>query len=481
MPGSDSTVAAKYRVDAAEGDRTEADDSDDDSRAIGAGRPAAANVSREGGAVSAAGTNGASNGAAGAQARGAAAAATNSAAKRDDETGAVGAGAAVRVGGPRSARALRIKQLDEVAAMDGASREHGHGPVPPTPVGAMDALHHALYHKRPASDVRRVLGEREAECRVPDEDGRLPLHIGLLHDADPEVIEVLVDKFPESAGQPDGNAVLPVHMAIQSRAPRRSLTAILKAHPASASAMTRLGQLPLHAACRLGASWDVIAALMEAYPEASAKQDEREGNFPLHWYVHGRTAKHCQKEVVAGLIKACPEAVTYENHRGNLPLKIAVSYEAPLEAVRPLVNAFPQAVDVVDPIFGDTLIHVAVASRSPADVVSFLLEDSEELARTKNSKGMLPYHVAQERGADKSVMDALLDAYPGAVDEVNPHAGERTAGGVLDIDAAVPDELGRAAALPRQTSGMSETDERRLRVIRRRATTPGCYCKCVIM
>lgn len=279
-------------------------------------------------------------------------------------------------------------------------------------------------------------------------------------------------------------------MAVQARASAKIISALLRTHPASAESVNHLQRSPLAVACRLGAKPDVVRVLCEAYPEAAAKVDARTGNFPLHFYLqskcpvyfgaqaemvhnpHGLSGRHAQEAspaVVKMLLRACPESVTHENSLGNLPLKIAVCWGAPLETIVPLVHAYPTAIDAIDK-FGDTLVHAACANDADADVVDMLLEDSAELARRQNSRGQLPYHIALDYDASHAVRDRVLEAYPGAKDIPNP-----VVGGVPSIDGVVPPNLLRWESdrrMNKLAAGGAGTDDGR---------PPGCYCHCTIV
>lgn len=165
-------------------------------------------------------------------------------------------------------------------------------------------------------------------------------------------------------------------------------------------------------------------------------------NYPVHYYVFGRTAKNSKVEVITSLLNKHPTSVRHANmvrrerwvprahpppppvltlvvsehlQRGNLPLKLAICYEAPLVVVRRLYDEYPAAIDAIDKVsnrgqplwlhrkhgshrgrvthecvwtpevqWGENVLHAAVACNPNLDVLKFLVETKPELARQAN-------------------------------------------------------------------------------------------------
>ena len=87
-------------------------------------------------------------------------------------------------------------------------------------------------------------------------------------------------------------------------------------------------------------------------PMRSAHNELQSRNFPIHFYVFGRTATNCRPEVVTALLDKHPSSVRHRNLRGNMPLKLAVCYDAPLKVVRRLYQEYPAAIDELDQVLG---------------------------------------------------------------------------------------------------------------------------------
>ena len=96
--------------------------------------------------------------------------------------------------------------------------------------------------------------------------------------------------------------------------------------------------------------------------------------------------------------------------RGNLPLKLAICYEAPLVVVRRLYDEYPAAIDAIDKVpcrsnclrglcvpacltvqnipcrgqWGENVLHAAVACNPSLDVLKFLVATKPALAQQSN-------------------------------------------------------------------------------------------------
>jgi hypothetical protein len=313
-----------------------------------------------------------------------------------------------------------------------------------TPTAAMQAkpsaLHEALANTT-AEGLEEVLAliQKDPEtCQHPDAAGKLPLHIALYHGASEAVVKELLEAWPESARCCDKRGNHPIHCALHGACEASVVKRLIDSDPAAVKSASKLGQLPLHSAARLGASADVMRVLLEAAPGQAKTQDERTGNFPLHFYVFGRTARTANVEVVQLLLDACPESATYENLRGNLPLKIAVAYGANPDVVNRLIQEYPAGSRAID-LWGDTLLHVAISCGRKLPVIQAIVESYPGSVSVMNDKDALPFHLALHYRSPPEVTSFLLEKYPEAEDRPMPALDE-----VVDIHGAAP-QVGIAA------------------------------------
>src|SRR3569832_1435893 len=97
---------------------------------------------------------------------------------------------------------------------------------------------------------------------------RLPLHSACRRNANPVVVQLLLDAYPHATLVPDNLGRLPLHYALSNGADPLIVNLLLDRGPNACQGVDSRGWTPLHVACSVGASMPVIQRLMELYPEA---------------------------------------------------------------------------------------------------------------------------------------------------------------------------------------------------------------------
>eukprot|EP00977_Amphora_coffeiformis_P027874 scaffold34655_cov157-Amphora_coffeaeformis.AAC.5 len=172
-----------------------------------------------------------------------------------------------------------------------------------------------------------------------------------------------------------------------------------------------------------------------------------DGDMPLHW------ACECaaDAEAVITLLEALPQAVHVKNHRGWTALHLAVFSGASTEVVLILLEIYPEAASIQDYKNGCTLLHYALLSRAPSDVVKELFDDSDTssdvlgkarffreemkhvpmgailailsacplMAKVTDNKRNTALHLGMIGGAPAPAIKAVLQVYPGAARATN--------------------------------------------------------------
>lgn len=106
--------------------------------------------------------------------------------------------------------------------------------------------------------------------------------------------------------------ILPIHSAIVLHSPVELIEALVEAYPQGLRKGDDRKMLPLHMAFRLGASPETTAVLVDAYPEALKKRDAK-GHTPLHILKAYR--RKYQKERTSGTKK---ESTKMDKNRKQL-------------------------------------------------------------------------------------------------------------------------------------------------------------------
>ena len=113
---------------------------------------------------------------------------------------------------------------------------------------------------------------------------------------------------------------LPLHSAASFRAPVEVIEGLLEAYPEAASVTNNYGNLALHFTAWKKGPLDCMKLLLQVFPEGAAQRNNH-GNLPLHYAAH----YNAPIEVVEALYHAYPEAARQKNNDSNTPLDLAVA------------------------------------------------------------------------------------------------------------------------------------------------------------
>jgi len=113
---------------------------------------------------------------------------------------------------------------------------------------------------------------------------------------------------------------LPLHSAASFRAPVEVIEGLLEAYPEAASITNNYGNLALHFTAWKKGPLDCMKLLLQVFPEGAAQKNNH-GNLPLHYAAH----YNAPIEVVEALYHAYPEGARQKNNDSNTPLDLAVA------------------------------------------------------------------------------------------------------------------------------------------------------------
>jgi len=93
-----------------------------------------------------------------------------------------------------------------------------------------------------------------------------------------------------------------------------------------------------------------------------------------------------------------------------LPIHQACESKAPSEAVKALIEAYPDGVSMKDS-GGDLPLHLACRAKSSRAVIAALLSKDHNAARSVDDEGRIPLHLACRQGCGVEIIDDLIIAY----------------------------------------------------------------------
>jgi hypothetical protein len=181
-------------------------------------------------------------------------------------------------------------------------------------------LHLACINNAPL-EVVQYLVEKWPEAVMTTTDGSLPLHYACYNKAPLEVIQYLVEQWPKSVMTTmDEDGKLPLHVACRYTAPLEVIQYLVKQWPEAVKTKLVSGSLPLHLACRFKAPLEEVQFLVEQWPEA-VKTTDVSGKTPLG-YAQNPDARFGRSipEVIAWLLDVEAGRISFEILSKQLPV-----------------------------------------------------------------------------------------------------------------------------------------------------------------
>ena len=246
-------------------------------------------------------------------------------------------------------------------------------------------LHRILQDRNPPIDIIKTLIKYAPEAlQMSDDLYRLPIHkacdSGKLISC--EVIQTLVKSYSESVKVIDSSGCLPLHYAILRRASLEIVNFLIDCYPEGVTNQYRIqkrtplyylnernyvimmdesGMLLLHHACKKNEfSADLVRVLVKAYPESWTIPDYY-GKTPKQYLIESASRKdergmvllHRQAVHIKGLSvqslnilhDAYPEAIQMQDNSGLLPIHHACLNEASsLGVLMSLLQLYPESI-----------------------------------------------------------------------------------------------------------------------------------------
>eukprot|EP00577_Skeletonema_sp_RCC1716_P004138 CAMPEP_0113431400 /NCGR_PEP_ID=MMETSP0013_2-20120614/33564_1 /TAXON_ID=2843 ORGANISM="Skeletonema costatum, Strain 1716" /NCGR_SAMPLE_ID=MMETSP0013_2 /ASSEMBLY_ACC=CAM_ASM_000158 /LENGTH=1290 /DNA_ID=CAMNT_0000320389 /DNA_START=109 /DNA_END=3982 /DNA_ORIENTATION=- /assembly_acc=CAM_ASM_000158 len=191
----------------------------------------------------------------------------------------------------------------------------------------------AIRKKRSLDIVKELLKvyPKGAETRLPE--GELPLSLAITtRGISDDVVLAVLEAYPDAVKDTVSNdsSTLPLHLAILKKRSHDVINALIDVYPEGAAVRMkrqREEKLPLSYALTSGVSDDVMLAILSAYPDAAKEKSDI-------------ISSH---EMVKALLDAYPGAVKEITPTKQLPLYYAIKMKASEEIIMLLANAYPQA------------------------------------------------------------------------------------------------------------------------------------------
>jgi ankyrin repeat protein len=254
---------------------------------------------------------------------------------------------------------------------------------------------------------------------LTDKDGYLPIHIACMSKCNIDIVNTLLQIYPESVLQKDlKNNQLPIHHLTEEKSIELDcLRALLLHYPLSAGVKDKAGKLPLHYALSTKAEQSelmirevVIMSLVEAYPLGASVMDNS-GKLPVTYAIDNSASE----TVITLLLKAYPE--------GAHALLIKAIEVRKWREAEDLLHLYPAAAGVRSKNGKILPLGVAVSKKAPLSVINLILSaDPGSAAADEESVGGFDFMATMEAAYKCSPFEASQLLY--AVLPINQKSGE---------------------------------------------------------
>ena len=156
-------------------------------------------------------------------------------------------------------------------------------------------------------------------------DGYTPLHLVCKTEGSRQVplaiLELLLECNKGAASISDNQQYLPLHHACEMGANPEVIQALLEAYPNATNSLTFKNDTPLSLAAKANKSAETVKLLIEANPRVLTKTNDY-GFCPLHCVCR---AHQPRMGIVQALVDACPESLNLQTNSGETPYHLARS------------------------------------------------------------------------------------------------------------------------------------------------------------
>ena len=156
-------------------------------------------------------------------------------------------------------------------------------------------------------------------------DGYTPLHLVCKTEGSRQVplavLKLLLECNDGAARIADNQQFLPLHHACEMGANPEVIQALLEAYPEATTALTIKNDTPLSLAAKANKSAETVKLLIEANPSVLTKTNDY-GFCPLHCVCR---ANQPRMGIVQALVDACPESLNLQTNAGETPFHLARS------------------------------------------------------------------------------------------------------------------------------------------------------------
>jgi ankyrin repeat protein len=238
-----------------------------------------------------------------------------------------------------------------------------------------------------------------------------------------ETVERILLASPESAWVSNSLGERPLHCACKlGHIDIEVIRILLFAFPEGASIRNHAGKLPIHYAAANIHDIDILKEVVEVFPQGLDMKEHRNDSKPLHYACAFKLPKPAVVFLCTATDRA-KHATEETDGQGNLPLHLALMYEADIDVSFYLLDLYPNAAKLSDgrnrsslqlavqsPVMTEKFINALISKYPPAVNTPYAAPQGGGDASTAWFIGKKPIHVALKSGTKANVIRSLLSA-----------------------------------------------------------------------
>lgn len=242
--------------------------------------------------------------------------------------------------------------------------------------------------------VEAILDSYPYAIQMKDKNGRVALHAALsTGHATIELIDMLVNTYPDALQILDVYGQLPLHMALQRKNSLDVIQYLIQQYPDSIYKREwKVHRLPFHIACSVGCKYDILVYLLSLYPKAILKND-KDNNTSLNLAC---TSMLLTKKTARWLIDISPiNCCEHINHFGSNVLHIACSNKIKLSILYMLLEQNELLLEMKDNKDRYPL-HRAFMVRTPIPTLVRLAQSYPDALKKRDHQRYIPTDYASD-------------------------------------------------------------------------------------
>lgn len=236
----------------------------------------------------------------------------------------------------------------------------------------------SLKHPR-LINIKTILSLYPEAVKIPDANGWLPLHWSAWNCMDSETLRFLLELYNAAIYSQTGRGQLPLLLSMHNKR-IDIIDDLLESNPDALEACDWQGNTAIHYAVEFN-NPQAALKIIQMHPQLATMKNFKE-EVPVHrlfeHYVskEDRRESWRQLELLRIILDENPETVSQKDIDGNLPLHLAVHYNANFAIIEQIYNVYPSAALIRD---NNGKLPIEYCDQNNKDVINLLLSGARQV------------------------------------------------------------------------------------------------------